>query len=54
MLVNKVIKQAKEIILGLMFKESRSNTRNSKIIDIIKDLRKYRIGPSGVDSVAIV
>ena len=51
-LANKVVKQAKVVILGLTFKENCSDIRNSKVIDMIKRLREYGLDPIVVDPVA--
>ncbi len=48
-LANKVVRQAKVVILGLTFKENTPDTRNSKVIDIIDSLREYGIEPIIVD-----
>ena len=48
-LANKVVRQAKVVILGLTFKENTPDTRNSKVIDIINRLREYGIEPVIVD-----
>ncbi len=48
-LANKVVKQAKVVILGLTFKENTPDTRNSKVIDIIDSLKNYGINPIIVD-----
>lgn len=48
-LANKVVKQAKVVILGITFKENCPDTRNSKISDIIKRLKEYGIEPIVVD-----
>jgi UDP-N-acetyl-D-galactosamine dehydrogenase len=48
-LANKVVKQAKVVILGITFKENCPDTRNSKVADIIKTLNKYSIEPIVVD-----
>lgn len=53
-LANKVVSQSKIVILGLTFKENTPDTRNSKVIDIIENLRKYKIEPIVVDPVADV
>jgi len=50
--VNKVVKQAKVVILGLTFKENCPDTRNSKVQDIIKRLNEYEIEPIVVDPYA--
>lgn len=42
-------KNSKVIIFGLTFKENCSDTRNSKVADIIKQLRTYEIKPVVVD-----
>ena len=42
-------RKSKVIILGLTFKENCSDTRNSKVNDIIKQLEKYGIKPEVVD-----
>lgn len=48
-LTNKVVKQAKVVILGFTFKENCPDTRNTKVIDIIENLREYGINPIVVD-----
>jgi len=48
-LANKVVRQAKVVILGVTFKENTPDTRNSKVVDIIDSLREYRIDPIVVD-----
>lgn len=48
-LANKVVRQAKVVILGLTFKENTPDTRNSKVVDIIDSLREYGIEPIVVD-----
>jgi UDP-N-acetyl-D-glucosamine/UDP-N-acetyl-D-galactosamine dehydrogenase len=48
-LVNKVVKQAKVVILGITFKENCPDTRNSKVADIITRLQEYGIEPIVVD-----
>lgn len=48
-LANKVVKQAKVVILGITFKENCPDTRNSKVEDIIKRLNEYDISPIVVD-----
>ena len=40
-LANKVVRQAKVVILGVTFKENTPDTRNSKVVDIIDNLREY-------------
>jgi UDP-N-acetyl-D-galactosamine dehydrogenase len=48
-LANKVVRQAKVVILGITFKENTPDTRNSKVVDIIDSLRDYGIEPIVVD-----
>lgn len=48
-LANKVVRQAKVVILGLTFKENTPDTRNSKVVDIIDSLKEYGIEPIIVD-----
>lgn len=42
-------KQAKVVIFGLTFKENCPDTRNSKVVDIIKELKQWSITPFVVD-----
>ncbi|HFI0140766.1 TPA: nucleotide sugar dehydrogenase [Streptococcus suis] len=48
-LANKVVRQAKVVILGITFKENTPDIRNSKVVDIIDSLREYGIEPIVVD-----
>ncbi len=48
-LAGKVIRDAKVVILGITFKENCPDTRNSKVIDIVKRLNEYGIEPVMVD-----
>lgn len=48
-LANKIVKQAKVAILGVTFKENCPDTRNSKVIDIVKSLKEYGISPIMTD-----
>lgn len=48
-LANKVVKQAKVVILGITFKENCPDTRNSKVVDIIEALNEYSIEPIVID-----
>jgi UDP-N-acetyl-D-glucosamine/UDP-N-acetyl-D-galactosamine dehydrogenase len=48
-LANKVVKQAKVVILGVTFKENCPDIRNSKVVDIINRLNEYGINPIVVD-----
>lgn len=49
---DKNVKNAKVGILGFTFKENCPDTRNTKIIDIVKELNEYGINPIIVDPVA--
>lgn len=49
---DKNVKNAKVGILGFTFKENCPDTRNTKIIDIVKELNEYGIQPIIVDPVA--
>ena len=51
-LADKVVKKAKVVILGITFKENCPDTRNSKVIDIIKRLKEYGIEPIIYDPLA--
>ncbi len=46
------IKTAKVVILGFAFKENCQDTRNTKVIDIIRELRQYGIEPIVSDDMA--
>lgn len=48
----KQVKNAKVAILGFTFKENCPDTRNSKVFDIVKELREYGIEPMIADPVA--
>ena len=48
-LANKVVKQAKVLILGITFKENCPDTRNSKVDDIIRRLNEFGIEPLVAD-----
>lgn len=47
-----VLSKAKVAIFGLTFKENCPDTRNTKVYDIIRELKEYRIDPVVVDPVA--
>lgn len=49
---NKIVKQAKVVILGVTFKENSVDIRNSKVVDIVTDLKEYSIEPIIVDPLA--
>ena len=46
------VKQAQVVILGFTFKENCPDTRNTKIIDIVKELEEYGINPIIIDPIA--
>ena len=48
----KPVKNAKVAILGFTFKENCPDTRNTKIFDIVKELREYGIEPLIADPTA--
>lgn len=49
---DKSIKQAQVALLGFTFKENCPDTRNTKVIDIVNELKEYGINPVIVDPVA--
>ena len=49
---DKTVKNAKVAILGFTFKENCPDTRNTKIIDIVNELKEYGISPFITDPVA--
>ncbi len=49
---DKAVKNAKVAILGFTFKENCPDTRNTKIIDIVNELREYGIEPIIADPAA--
>lgn len=49
---DKTVKNAKVAILGFTFKENCPDTRNTKIIDIVNELKEYGINPAITDPVA--
>ncbi len=48
----KTVKNAKVAILGFTFKENCPDTRNSKVFDVVKELREYGVEPIIVDPIA--
>lgn len=46
---DKAVKGAKVAILGFTFKENCPDTRNTKVIDIVNELKEYGIDPTIVD-----
>ncbi len=51
---DKAVKEAKVAILGFTFKENCPDTRNTKIIDIVNELKEYGINPLIADPEADV
>ena len=49
---DKNVKNARVAILGFTFKENCPDTRNSKVFDIVKELREYGIEPMITDPIA--
>ena len=49
---DKPVKGARVAILGFTFKENCPDTRNTRVIDIVKELREYGIQPAIADPVA--
>ncbi len=49
---NKAVKGAKVALFGFTFKENCPDTRNTKIFDIVKELREYGIDPLITDPIA--
>ena len=49
---NKRVKGAKVAVLGITFKEDCPDTRNTKVVDIIKELKEYEVEVVVTDSVA--
>ncbi len=50
--VDKPVRRAKVAILGFTFKENCPDTRNTKIIDIVRELSEYNITPVVADPAA--
>ena len=50
--VDKPVRRAKVAILGFTFKENCPDTRNTRVIDIVKELHEYNIHPFVADPVA--
>jgi UDP-N-acetyl-D-galactosamine dehydrogenase len=49
---NKRVKGAKVAVLGITFKEDCPDTRNTKVVDIIKELKEYEVEVVIADAVA--
>ena len=48
----KIVKNSHVLIMGLTFKENCPDLRNSKVEDIIKELKEYNVKISVVDPIA--
>lgn len=48
-IANKLVSEAKIAILGVTFKENCPDIRNSRVVDIIKNLKEFGINPTIVD-----
>jgi UDP-N-acetyl-D-galactosamine dehydrogenase len=46
---NKVIQDSKVLVMGATFKEDVSDIRNSKVIDVVKELKSYQVSVEIVD-----
>lgn len=51
---DKTVKGAKVALLGFTFKENCPDTRNTKVIDIVRELQEYGINPIIADPIADV
>ena len=49
---NKSLESSRVAILGFTFKENCPDTRNTKVLDIVKELNDYGINPIIIDPVA--
>jgi len=49
---NKTVKGAKVLVAGITFKENISDIRNSRVIDIIKELKEYEVEVIACDPLA--
>jgi len=49
---NKTVKGAKVLVLGITFKENISDIRNSRVIDIINELKEYDVNVLACDPLA--
>ena len=50
--MGKVMKDSKVLVMGVTFKENVSDIRNSKVIDVIRELREYGLTVNAVDPCA--
>jgi UDP-N-acetyl-D-galactosamine dehydrogenase len=48
-LAGKTVRDSKVVILGLTFKENCPDTRNSKVVDVIRRLEEYGVKPVVID-----
>ena len=48
-LAGKAVRDSKVVILGLTFKENCPDTRNSKVVDVIRRLEEYGVEPTVID-----
>ena len=49
---DKTVKNSRVLVMGITFKENVSDIRNSKVIDVINELREYRVDVSVCDPLA--
>lgn len=49
---NKIPQESKVLVMGVTFKENVADIRNSKVVDLIKELMKYSINVHAVDPYA--
>lgn len=49
---NRQIPQTKVLVMGATFKENVSDIRNSKVVDVIRELRNYSVNVEVVDPFA--
>ena len=49
---NKIPQQSKVLVMGVTFKENVADIRNSKVVDLIRELMKYSINVHAVDPYA--
>ncbi len=49
---NRILRDARVLILGITFKEDVSDIRNSKVVDLIRELQSYRVETEVIDPYA--
>lgn len=49
---DKILQQTKVLVMGITFKENVSDIRNSKVVDVIRELRSYHVAVDIVDPYA--